>query len=655
MMKNGYYLSLYAHIDELVHLTQINLRHDQNMALWHKSGDDIELVHYWEFERVSGLKHHALSFYNREQAIEVINKLLAEYNLSFSDMLEVWGTPGLSTSDDYHSLDDYPEFPYHIMAHLASSVFLDTDILYNNTILALAMDAGPDNVVDHKAREKNYYVGGVFRQGIPQLFPVSSPGLLWLLMRLRYKMEEGSLMALGSASTSEAYIPIDEVVPIFSTTDILKAHHWLNNIAARIESFSRNDEGKLFNHFDGRFSEIENKISMIVKIIQEVSIRMMEQTIRQIIDEQHLQPDAIYLAVSGGFALNCPCNSYLMKKFKFKGFIAPPCINDGGLALGIGLLTFYLRALKADKKMHFKLKNAYYGGKNADGYLEKSPVFIKEISPLEYNQMIEDTISYPVIWFNDRAEIGPRALGNRSILGDPRSPRVKEILNEVKQRQWWRPVAPIIIKEYLEEWFQDAHPSPFMLHAFHIRPDKKNLVPAILHHDDSARIQTLDAADNILLYNVLNAFYEKTGVPILCNTSLNDKGEPIIETVDQAINFCLRKKIPIAYINGKRIVLHNHESYNEKFPLPRENELFEIVPPQEKDNYLSKHNPFNLPLRMLTYYYNNPLLFTYSLKNQKDIQSLERIFTILKKQYADQYDFKDISDVVPLWDLQFTF
>jgi len=655
-MKDGYYLSVYTYINELVHLTRINLRHDQNMALWHKSGDSIKLVHYWEFERISGLKHHSLSFYNREQAVVVINKLLGEYNLSFLDMVEVWGTPGLSTTDDYHSLTDYPQYPYHVMAHLASCALLDSDIFYNNTILGLAVDGGPDNVIDHQAREKNYYMGAIFREGKPDFFPAASPGILWLLLRLRYKIEEGSLMALGTASTSEAYIPAAELGSIFSTADVFNAHQWLNEIAARIESFMQEDEGKLFNHFDGRFSEMENKISMIVKIVQRVSIEMMEKTLQHIIEKHNLHPGSIYLALSGGFALNCPCNSYLMKKFKFKGFFAPPCINDGGLALGIGLLTFYLRYLKADKKLDFKFKNAFYGNKDTnDGRLEQSSLFIKETSRLQYSQVVDDIISYPVIWFNDRAEIGPRALGNRSLLGDPRSLRVKEILNDVKQRQWWRPVAPIIMREHLDEWFEKGHPSPFMLHTFNIRAQKKDIVPAILHHDDSARVQTVTASDNALLYSVMKAFYRRTGIPILGNTSLNDKGEPIIDKVDQAINFALRKGIPVAYINGKRIVLRNHDSYKQKLPLQRAKELFEVIPPQEREKYLGKHNPFNLPLADLTFFYNNPLLFTYNLQNQKDVKSLRRVFSILKSQYPGKYDFKDISDTAPLWDIQFSF
>lgn len=148
----------------------------------------------------------------------------------------------------------------------------------------------------------------------------------------------------------------------------------------------------------------------------------------------------------------------------------------------------------------------------------------------------------PIVWYDGQSESGPRALGHRSIIADPRSIRNKDLINLYKQRQWWRPVAPIILEDFLEEWFENAYPSPYMLNNFVIRQEKKELVPAILHLDLTARVQTINQESDEALYHVIQNFYERTGIPIVCNTSLNDRGEPIIETVEQAFNFALRKK-----------------------------------------------------------------------------------------------------------------
>lgn len=149
----------------------------------------------------------------------------------------------------------------------------------------------------------------------------------------------------------------------------------------------------------------------------------------------------------------------------------------------------------------------------------------------------------PIVWYDGQSESGPRALGHRSIIADPRSIRNKDLINLYKQRQWWRPVAPIILEDFLEEWFENAYPSPYMLNNFVIRQEKKELVPAILHLDLTARVQTINQESDEALYHVIQNFYERTGIPIVCNTSLNDRGEPIIETVEQAFNFALRKKL----------------------------------------------------------------------------------------------------------------
>jgi carbamoyltransferase len=139
-------------------------------------------------------------------------------------------------------------------------------------------------------------------------------------------------------------------------------------------------------------------------------------------------------------------------------------------------------------------------------------------------------------WFQGRSEFGPRALGNRSILADPRHADMKDILNaRVKHRQPFRPFAPIVLEERAHEIFGDNHDSPYMLMAKHVRPQWKDKIPAVVHVDGTARVQTVNAEQNERLYRLLREFDALTGVPVLINTSFNIKGEPIVETPHDAV------------------------------------------------------------------------------------------------------------------------
>jgi hypothetical protein len=243
-------------------------------------------------------------------------------------------------------------------------------------------------------------------------------------------------------------------------------------------------------------------------------------------------------------------------------------VDDSGQSLGIALGTFYRRC---GTDFDFRFPGPYLGHDAADltASLADFTDFVAEVTPADSRQVVKDLRAGPVVWVEGRAELGPRALGHRSILADPTSLEAKDELNRLKQREWWRPVAPVIREEDRDDWFESARVSPYMLETFLVRRDREHLVPAIAHLDRSARIQTVNREQNPALYDVLTAFAEDTGVPILCNTSLNDKGEPIIDTIPQAVNFCLRKRVPVAYVNGNRVVFRNAELFDADRPHPR--------------------------------------------------------------------------------------
>ena len=592
-MKDGYYLTIYSSVGSLCNLLHTSHRHDHNLSLWLKTGSEVQLVHHWELERITGIKHHSVAFFSEDDAKKFIGRLLSAYDLTLEDIVEIWGTPSLDTISNYQ-ITPYKKFTYHALCHLFSSILLDSDIFFNESILALSYDSGSDILLDNNTRERAMYVWAYSHKGkIEIIEPMFSPAIYWSTLRKKYGYEEGTLMALAYASKSQS-LEAEELTKClenaYSDKDRPNVSKLIDDLDERVKTYGPKDIGQKFNFYDRRFSLRENQISMVMKIVQEFSIREVAHFVENILDRNNINPTKCYLALSGGFALNCPTNSHLMSKFKFKGLLVPPCVNDGGQAIGMGLLNFY----KELNKFTFHLGNSYYGNKDKSD-LDKllKTEFSKYIDSIEYgiDSICEDIVRAPVVWVEGRAEIGPRALGHRSILADSRWIKAKDKINEIKGRQWWRPVAPIILKECMEDWFENGQESPYMLRNFSAKRDKEKLIEAVLHLDNTARVQTVSEKDG-LIYQVLQMFYQQTGIPILCNTSLNDKGEPIIDSAYQALIFALRKKIKVIYINGWRVSLCNVHSFNDKGPALRDEALFNSY--YEDPLIMSEVNPYNI-------------------------------------------------------------
>jgi predicted NodU family carbamoyl transferase len=634
-LRDGYYLSVYFHISEIDYLLDIGKRHDQNMTLFCKKGHLIELIRVWELERHTGIKHFSRAFMDENHARTIINKLLEPLGLNLRDMVEVWGTPEIATVNDYTSCDDYPEYTYHSISHLFSAMFVDSEIFYGENIIGLAVDGGPDTVVDTTSVNKKFYAGAVNEKGSLTLSHVYSPGPLWETAANKLGMQEGTLMALAHASTTKAHMNIGEFPLIKDSQSLYEAKDFVERILNEINELTPDHAPMACTQFDSAFSLVENRISMVMKIIHEVSVRLMEINVERLLQESGLRPEETYLALSGGFALNCPTNSHLMKKYKFKGFLASPCVNDGGLSLGMGLFAFFK---KMGRRMRFKFTHAYHGTDDRGSVIDTTfAPYVDRIEEFDTNIFVEDISESPVVWFNGNAELGPRALGNRSILGDPRKKETKELLNLYKKREWWRPVAPVILEEELEEWFEAEFMSPYMLHTFIVKEQVKHLMPAILHLDESARVQTIKNSSNVMLYRAIQGFKDATGVPMLCNTSLNDKGEPIIDSIEGALHFCLVNGISVAYINGSRVKLNNHARYNrdssyDSKPYPRSQ--INVIDEHAATVAWSRINPNGIPKDVLITYRNlafNQIVPYIDITDQDNVVRIKRLTKLGQK------------------------
>ena len=247
------------------------------------------------------------------------------------------------------------------------------------------------------------------------------------------------------------------------------------------------------------------------------------------------------LCMAGGVALNCVANGRIAREAGFENVWIQPASGDDGIAIGC---AYYAHLAIQKKPRSSVINHAYFGKEYKDedvrAATDKWLVRLATKRTLSKN-ICADTAKVlsegkVVGWFQGRSEFGPRALGNRSILADPRTPEMKDILNKrVKFRQAFRPFAPIVLAERENEIFEGGHDSPYMLLAKPVRPEWRDKIPSIVHVDGTARVQTVRRETNETLYGLLKEFDAITGVPVLINTSFNVKGEPIVETPDDAM------------------------------------------------------------------------------------------------------------------------
>ncbi|MCG3129172.1 MAG: Decarbamoylnovobiocin carbamoyltransferase [Phycisphaerae bacterium] len=285
------------------------------------------------------------------------------------------------------------------------------------------------------------------------------------------------------------------------------------------------------------------------KIVEEIMVRMGTHARKQ--------TGMKNVCVAGGVGLNCVANWRILRESGFDDIFIQPAAGDSGGALGTAF-WIYNSVLKQPRR--FVMKNAYWGPEFSDAEIQSvlkrnEAVFQKFENDDELlDQTARWIVEGKVIgWFQGRMEFGPRALGARSLLADPRNPKMKDIINsKVKFREAFRPFAPSVLKEHVHEWFDmpAGSDAPFMLLVPKVRPEKAPQIPAVTHQDGTGRVQTVTQDVNPRYYRVIKRFGELTGVPIVVNTSFNVRGEPIVCTPQDAYNTFVNTGIDILVIGN---------------------------------------------------------------------------------------------------------
>ena len=291
--------------------------------------------------------------------------------------------------------------------------------------------------------------------------------------------------------------------------------------------------------------------------------RVTEEVMLRMVNHLYEETGQKNLCMAGGVALNSVANGRIIRETPFEEVFVQPAAGDAGG--GIGVATFIWFNILGNKRdvAHKSnpngirtgpekdlMRNSYlgpeYSNEEIKRFLDEKEVVYEELGREELLKRTAEIIAGKRIvgWFQGRMEWGPRALGNRSILADPRDKEMKDIVNQkIKFRESFRPFAPTVLLDKAAEYFELDRQSPYMLLVAQVREDKKRVIPAVTHVDGSARVQTIAREDNPLYYDLIDAFYKITGVPVVLNTSFNVRGEPIVCTPEDAYTCFMRTKM----------------------------------------------------------------------------------------------------------------
>ncbi len=476
-------------------------------------------------------------------------RVLAKFTGIREALARAFGANPAKISAEFHRIE-------HHQAHLASAFFVSP---FEHAVLLSA-----DGLGDFASTMFGVGVGNrmeidgaiPFPHSLGLYYTAVTQYLGFLKFGDEYKVM--GLAAYGQPEQLEAFRDILRVYPKFGGFQLgldYFTHHRTGPEMTWAESDTTPSLGKLYSEKmarrlgavrapeEGLEQRHRNVAASLQARLEEVYFRMLNGS------RARTPLKAVCLA--GGVAFNCVANGKIFDNTSFEKVYVQPAAGDAGLAVGA---AYYVWHQKLGKPRSFVMDHAYWGpgftsqeirAAIGGSGVDREGCSVAELAEEELTRRAAAMIAVGKIlgWFQGRAEWGPRALGNRSIVADPRRADMKEILNRrIKHREIFRPFAPSILAEATGEWFEKSHPSPFMTLAYAVRPEKRAQIPAPTHVDGTGRLQTVTREANPRYWRLIQAFRDLTGVPVVLNTSFNDN-EPIVCRPEEALDCFLRTRM----------------------------------------------------------------------------------------------------------------
>lgn len=555
--------------------------HDTNVAVINENGQIVTLAEEERFDRIK----HSSNF-----PVLAIQEAVERYGINVNDVAYI-ATPfchelfydridhmktyfkKYKSFDEkkYKHLKSY-EFDY-IQQYLFGVLYLEklfpnatvVDVRHHLTHAASAFYCSPFNEaailsVDANGEIETTFLGRGEHEKIEELESVEFPNTLgflyeyvseWLgLGRLEGPGKTMGLSAYGKPRYLDIFfekvIHINEFEGRFQINPALisECPPPLMNINYLTDIFGK--DARMVN--TSNFDQFQADIAATIQAISEKVVVSLARRLKKLTGSK-------YLCISGGVALNCLANGKIHDAKIFEDIFIQPAANDSGSGLGAALYVYHdflKQKTKHTNTTFHPYTGSSFSSEEIESTLLKNELPIKRIENIE--EWAAEKLSNGLLlgWFQGAMEIGPRALGNRSILADPTKAENKDLLNaRVKYREWWRPFAPIVLFEYSKCYFDLNIEAPYMLIIAKMLTDN---LPAISHIDKTARVQTLRSSQNPRLYKLIKHFQQITGVPVILNTSFNIRSEPLVRTPQEALN-CLFREGLDAVVLGNYVVL----------------------------------------------------------------------------------------------------
>ena len=462
---------------------------------------------------------------------------------------------------DKFTLNKNVKFHYieHHLAHIASAFYPSG---FNDAV-GLSIDGSGDFVTLAISECKNNRIKIIKKTNFPNSLGIFYHAMTQFLGFKNYG-DEYKVMGLAAYGKPKYFDKIKDNLFIKNKKSIFELNlnyfnHHKNNFkyiakdSLYIDEIFNSNLNKLFS---SEFKSIINKDQFNKDFASSVQ-KIYEYFFKKIIDKLSLKNFSKNLVFAGGCALNSSANRFITNDNKLFEKVYIPCApGDNGGALGA---AFVVSSHFKNKTQNYK--NPYLGTEFSNDDVKKILNHDKYKNAVTYNFIENDVDLFKsaaklitegkiVGWFQGQMEFGPRALGNRSILADPRNPDMKNIINmKIKRRESFRPFAPSILEKYQSDWFESKFINPYMSSITKVKSDKQKIIPAVTHVDNTARIQTVSLDSNFRYASLINEFYLLTNVPILLNTSFNEN-EPIVMKPEEALNCLIRTDMDAVFINN---------------------------------------------------------------------------------------------------------